>query len=282
MKKKILLVLLCIFLFLCLVGGSIWIKRTYLFSQVLSRSLGIEIDIEDFNVSWGKTEITGLRIGNPLGSKISDALRAKQVILKFSPQMLFTGPFIFDEISVDGVFLNLEMYDAGGKKSNWARILDSQEQVPKLGSEKSIRKKNKEIEVRNLIVRKLWVNNIKVQVDHPFLGRSKTEIPRFYATDIGDGAKLSSRQTTRLMIRMVIAYVMNIPQLQGVLKGAINLPKNVLKGIFFPGKELKVELDEKKNDSSSQGEVKDEYLKLFEKMGIVVEKFTKPDNGEKK
>ncbi|MFT4552113.1 MAG: hypothetical protein ACI9S8_000735 [Chlamydiales bacterium] len=275
-------IIILILILTSVLATFVWIERVSLMKRMLTKAFGVSVEMESVDVSLEGLEMRSLRIFNPKGIKRPFALEADVVSLKMNFLNLLNDPIEVNDVILDEVKLFMEMLDASGKKTNWTPILNNLDPNAELEESDGMISGNR----RRVVIKNLQVKNMKFEVKHPVLGTTDTKIKNIQLADIGRGGKLSSKQAIRFIIRAMIGYVTKIPKFHEILKNVLKLPKDLFKGIFFPGQDPQVKLEigteNKKGDPLKESPIKPGLIETSKKADKFMKKLKPFDKNIEK
>jgi hypothetical protein len=251
-------------LILSLLGTYVWKERVPLLSKTLSKTLGLPVSLETLSISSQGFKIGGLKISNPKAMKKANALEVGELEVLMPLSHLLNDPVEVDALILRNSNFYMEILDVAGEKTNWTEVID------RLEPEKKSGKKNKSEEKQEFILKEIQIEKMELELSHPVLGSSKTKIKNISF----QGAKgLSSKRMMQFILKAMLGYVVKVPQFEKLLKNAITLPQNILKGIFLPGKKVDLELEPLDIDLENS-KVKRGVFETFQKADKFMKSFT--------
>jgi len=140
--KLILLVILAVLVFF-------WLIKAPIMSSYLSNKMKVPVSVGTISMWPSKTTIHNFKIMNPHGYKSKTAFKADRTEIDYQFKHLFADPSEINQITLDTVFLSIELTNATGSENNWTAIGS---RMPKEPSKKEV------------IIHSLTLNNITVEV----------------------------------------------------------------------------------------------------------------------
>lgn len=187
-------------------------------ASYLSGKLGVHVSIMGIKMRPSSTKIYRFKIGNPPGSKTSNAFTVKTIELNYVIQRLFGEPSVIDQLKMNDIFIGVELYNPLGTDNNWTRITANlaKDQDEKEGHEVLIKKlilENIDIEIKGLGIKGVLGLNQKKHIDHL------------------EFSNISSKKgfPTKELIRAIFGQT----GLQEYIKNLLN-PKSYIKDVFSP------------------------------------------------
>lgn len=137
--KLIGLIIVAAFVFL-------WLIKAPIMSSYLTKKMGINVTMRSISM-WPKTTtIRHFRIANPPGFRTSSAFEVDKTQVNYRWAALTSEPSEIDLITLDDVFLNIEIRSSPSD-NNWAAI----------GAQMPERKRGKEVVIHKLVLRNITV-----------------------------------------------------------------------------------------------------------------------------
>lgn len=198
-------------------------------SSYLSKKLGVEVSMLGVKLRPSYLKISHFKISNPRGAKKPVAFSAETILTEYVWKNLMGNPSIIDRIEMDNVFLEVEIYNTKGKQNNWTIITknlkekEGKEETNEKSNEGKGRKKSKlkVKEGREVIIRKLEINNLDVEISGLGLAGKLGNVPKKKHLDHLEFYNISSKEgfPTKELIQKIF--------------GSSGLD-DLLKGIFKP------------------------------------------------
>lgn len=127
----------------------IWLVKASLIAGFISEKIDLPVTMRTISIWPRETNIHDFRIMNPPGYKASTAFKAKFTKIAYNSSKLFGNPVEINAITLDHVYLSIELPKANGSHNNWAAIGS---RIPKERHEKEV------------IIHKLTLNDITVEI----------------------------------------------------------------------------------------------------------------------
>jgi hypothetical protein len=186
-------------------------------------ALGVDTSVDDVNLGLvsGKFGISDFHVRNPEGFETEDFFVLQNARLSVGMRSVMADTVIMDELSLDGIELNLEFINGNG---NYKAILDHLKQFEK----KNGTQKSKE-PTKRFIIDRLTVTNVvaRVRVKSPKLGIDKemtVEVPEIRMEKVGakKGGVGLPEITSIVVTRMLDAVMREGGDLPSQIRSAIN------------------------------------------------------------
>ncbi|HSX11484.1 MAG TPA: hypothetical protein VLF94_07220 [Chlamydiales bacterium] len=145
--RKFVLILIALVLAVIVAAALAFMCRTQIAAHTIGKSLHVPAKIASLEFGQGKTELTGLWIGNPPQSKTPTSFTTERIEIDATLQEVMGNPLILEEITMENIFVGIEVYS--GNDNNWAHMLAHSRQ-----------KKSP----RDYVIRKLILRNLTVQM----------------------------------------------------------------------------------------------------------------------
>ena len=163
--------------------------------------------------------IKQLQMGNPKGARLPTALKTEIIAIKSPYRQYFDDPILIDEIHVNQVYVNIELYNKAQTKGNWQTIMKNMDKSSK-GS-LSIK--------RHAIIKKLALTNIQIDLILPN-GKIHhlSPIDRLEFYDVHSDKGVPIEQISEIIVQKMMHSIF----LQEGLKSIIEAPMDVIKGVL--------------------------------------------------
>jgi hypothetical protein len=162
--------------------------------RIATNALGVNVSISSLNISLKekKAVLSGLKISNPPGYKKSHAITADR--LNIGLNTASKELIDFNDISVDGVVVNLEVNEKGSNLNDLKKLASQKKQKESVGS-KQVR----------VIVRKMVINTSTLNPSLTLLDRevASIKIPAVNLSGIGskDNGVLAQEAVGQILVK---------------------------------------------------------------------------------
>lgn len=238
----------------------IWIEREKIASKVLSNMLKTEVTIGEIDLSLTLSTLTvkDIVVYNPPNSpsKTQHALVVKSFLLKLQPTTLFKKVIHINEIFLDRVHFNVELYNTTGSDNNWSRIINNATQGTSTPSQKAPAEPSKDETKFILDLFKIKDLTLNVYSQGAVGVNLKAKpVSDFEIKDIGTSKPVTSGQLVNIIGSSLLSYVAKEYALNSLLNDTMKLPGSFYKGMkttienpgdFFEGVGEDVEESSKK------------------------------------
>ena len=196
--KKLFGILAIILLLFGSLGSYIYYASPTLLANIISKKTQTPVSIHSIDWKKDRFKIFNLSIANPKKSRIPTAMNVKKIEISNSYLNYLKNPIIIDQITLDSVYINIEIYNKAKTEGNWQTLLDN------------LKKDHKEffsIE-RQALIKKLVLTNIKIDV---ILSDGKVHnlspIKRLEFDNIESDKGIPSQEITEIIMqKMIITF----------------------------------------------------------------------------
>ncbi|MBT3393779.1 MAG: hypothetical protein HN411_01545 [Waddliaceae bacterium] len=243
-----------------------WTQRADLLSSYLSTAADVPVTIDTIDVGFRGITIEKFFIGNPRGSTLPTAFSTDSFMVKYNPLRIMTSPHEIEEIVIKDISVAVEQYRFGGGKSNWTIIIEN---LSPSGEESSDTEESATPSgERNVIIKRLLLENITVDVINPLLGKIHTTIPKIELYDIGEEGSFSPHVLMKVILDAMMRSLLTNPDLKKSLEDMINLPTKLLDTIILDRDDgepidLKESLEAAKDILKGEGKKLEDVLETF-------------------
>ncbi len=223
--KKFLFITFWVLILLASTAHFVWTYRSYLTELFLSRQLGVPITIGKIEVNSKAIQITNLIIYNPPKALRPIALRVESIQVNNPLTSYLKDPILIREVVLKNLFIDIELYDPKGEKSNWHTIFQqSSEDQKKTRSFLSIK--------RSAIVRDLLLENIHIHlIQNSDAQEDFSPIKKLEFKNIDTKKGVPTKEISNIIIQ----HVVNSAFIIKGLKAIFSLPKSLLQTLIDPG-----------------------------------------------
>ncbi len=228
--RKVIIWFVGVIVVLFAAGFIAWnILPSYLASK-LSGMAKVDVSINRIGIYPSSVSVQKIRVGNPRGSILSDALRVQTINADVPFTHFFDQQIVIPEMEVNKIYLGLEFDKKGSKQGNWTTIMNNLNQS--MGDEKP------KDEKRMVIIKKLILKDIDISLvfrDEGKVHRLDT-VKRLEFKNVTSEGGIPTAQITNLIISHMLKEVFSLKNLQNMIEGIIKNPTegvfDTLKGIF--------------------------------------------------
>lgn len=218
---------IAIFFIFILVGVCFYgyFNRTKIASYILTRTFQVHSSIAsiDLNFKDANSTIHHLKIDNPKEAKEPTALKIEKIKTKVSYFNYFKNPIDIDEIHVDNIYVNIEIYNKERTESNWNTLLSSM----------TIDHEEDSLIQRTVKIKTLLFTNIHI---HIILSDGKSydleSIKYLEFRNVSSEKGFPIHELTEVITKKLIEAIFKSAGISLIYK----VPKAIIKGIvpFFP------------------------------------------------
>lgn len=246
MKKVFSIIGIVIAILLILAAIYLWVIKPQIFSSYLSKKLGVQVSMLAVKLRPSYLVITNFKIANPRGSWHPTAFSAKTVEADYQFKNVKGNPVIIDQITMNDVYLEVELYNADRSVNNWSKIAD-----------KISRDKQRD---KQFIIKALYINNLDAEV-YGLTGQAKEllgENPSRHVDHL-EFYNISSEEgfPTEELIQQIFGDVGIGDYLKGLLNPVKIIPKVINPFHIFGENELNEKAPLESEASNIENRVKD-------------------------
>ena len=217
--KKLIAILLAIALVLGGLGYLAYRNSAAILAEMISKKTMTPVSIK--SIEWRKDRFTikDLTIGNPKGTRLPTVLQVETLNVEAPYRQYFKNPIIIDQILLDNVYVNIQIYDRNQTQGNWQTIIANM----------AIDHKSPLSIERPAIIKKLILLNIQIDL---ILSDGKlrrlSPIPRLEFENISSDKGIPTQEISEIIVQKMMHSIF----LEKGLKTIIEAPVDVIKGIF--------------------------------------------------
>ena len=193
-------------------------------STSLSKDLKTHVRVGKIKFSKDNIFIENISVSNPKKAKLPYALKIKKVTINSPLLYYFRNPTRINEILIEDVYVNIQVFDKDQKSSNWQDLLSNANSTTnKNTSNKSITSQHR------IIISKLIFQNVKIDL---ILSDGKinhlTENEPFIFNDLDTKEGIPTKEIGSEISSKMISQI----YLKYGIKSIINAPKTIIKKIL--------------------------------------------------
>jgi len=221
------LIVLIVILFIAVI--VVWGFLPNILSTQLTKKAGVPVHISSLQILPGKIALEDFTIGTPPKSVLPKSLSVEKTRI-FAP---ITGylkdNIVIDTITMDDIYLGIELEKKGSSKSNWSYIMAHLNQGKKEDESKS---------KTTVLIKKVILTDLDIEMayrDQKGKIQKLKPIKRLELTNISSEGGIPSAQITHIILQEALRQVFSLEGLQNLIQDAINPDGGVLdsfKGIF--------------------------------------------------
>lgn len=190
----------------------IWLVKTPILAACFSHTLDIPISMRTVTIWPSETVIHKLKVKNPHGFQKSVALMAEETHVTYQWSQLFKPVRAFDEITFDGVEIDVTCLDSGCSQNNWQA----------LGAKLA----KKHHTSRPVVIHKLVLTNVTINIQ----GLKGQNSPQTRHVDRIELHEINSEHG--FPTKEAIAQVFQEAGLQQYIQGVLSVPINIVPTLF--------------------------------------------------
>jgi len=201
-----------------------WINKKIILTHFLSKQLHTSVSMKSFDLNKTGMNISQLWIHNPPPSKTPTAFKAQELSIDTTVDDILSTPLVIEEISIQDIFVGLELYSNKKNDTNWSRIL----------KEDSKKKKSS----RPYLIRHIVLKNLTVELTKAD-GSTKRypTIPRMDFYNISNETGFPIEEIQKAIFNLMLQDLFKQLNLDQLFKTFLpNLPENsplkLIPGLF--------------------------------------------------
>ena len=218
--RKVLLILFFLLVIIAGAGYFAYNNAATILAKIISDKTHVAVTIDSSGFKKDEFTIHDFQMANPKGTRLPTALRVQTTDIKAPYKHYFKDPIEINEIHLDNVYVNIQIYDKDQTKGNWQTIM---------GNIAHDNKSPLSVE-REAIIRRLLLTNIRIDL---ILSDGKlhqlSPIERLEFRDVTSEKGIPTQEIAEIIVQKMMQQIF----LQQGLKNIIEAPVNVIKG-FFP------------------------------------------------
>lgn len=177
-------------------------------SRILTENLNVPTNIEKISVRKDFTTLEGLIIKNPVGSSIKKALTIKEIQIKIPFSHYFSNPIIIEKISLEKVYISIELSKKNTTPCNWNYI------IKHIHSEKpewySIKRKG--------LIKSLVLTNVTIEIKQ--FGKDPqilSPIPRIEFNNINVEEGIPLNEFSKIIVSKMMGSIFSLSTIKNLL-----------------------------------------------------------------
>lgn len=227
--------LFVVIIVLIVIGFITWMRIPGILSKNLSDNLQVEVRIGDASLGWNQISIASLFIGNPPGSILPKAFSCDRINIDNTLPNYLKDDVVVELIHLQDIYLGLEFESPTGAKGNWTKIMGNLERS------QTKHKKDKKVSSRTVLIRKIILENIKVDVVYATQPNNIKHLPtidRLEFTDISSEGGFPTDQIMNSVLGQTLKSIFVKENLQNMLNDLLDPSKNPVESLLKPFKGL--------------------------------------------
>ncbi|MBS0647712.1 MAG: AsmA family protein [Verrucomicrobia bacterium] len=224
---------------ICILAGTVlfFLAKSRLPDMIasrLSKTLQVNVQIGDIDLSMNRIKIENLEISNPKGYKLQYAFTTQEIDIHAPLTGYLKQDIVIDEIDLNNVYLGLEFASPKGTTGNWTTIMtnaqNAQTQSTQTKSEKTV------------LIKRLVLNNINAELLYQSEGKIRRlpTIPQIVLVNISSKGGNLTDQLMNSALGEMVKEIFIKENLKDALDSIFqNIPgSNPVKGVLQPLKGL--------------------------------------------
>ncbi|MCB1072240.1 MAG: AsmA family protein [Chlamydiales bacterium] len=217
--KRVIGILLAIIIVLCGATYLAYRNADLIFAEIISRKAKVPITIKKVQFNKESFQIEEFQMANPKGARLPTALKVETIKVDSPYRQYFEDPITIDQIHVNNVYVNIQIYNKEQTKGNWHTIMNNME-----------KEHNSPLSIeRPAIIKKLILTNIKIDLilsDGSMHDLSPINRLEFDNLDSEKGIPIQE------ISEIIVQKMMNSIFLEKGLKSIIEAPVDIIKGVL--------------------------------------------------
>lgn len=245
--RKTLIIIFGVIVVLVLAAILVWNMLPSIVSRDLSKRTKVSVSIGAFGITPSSLKVDRIRMGNPPGSILKDALSIDEVKVSVPLTRFFDDNIVIDLMTMDDVYLGLEFESQRSTKGNWTTIMQNLKE-----STSSDKKKAQDTgKSTSVLIKKLIITDLQIELAYRSdrKVRKLRPIEKIELDNISSEGGLPTAQITDIIMSEMLKEVFSKEGLQNMLQNV--LPggdsgggvQGVFKGLFSEMIELENDWD---------------------------------------
>ncbi len=234
------LIVLIVVLFVAVI--VVWGFLPTIISSELTKRAGVPVNIASLQIYPSQISIDHFSIGSPPKSILPESLNIQETDIDAPLTRYFSDDIVIDEITMDSIYLGIEIEKKGSSKSNWSYIMANLNKGKKEAEGKKATK---------VLIKRVLLTNLNVELaykDQNGRIQKLQPIKRLELKNISSEGGIPSAQITHIILKEALRNIFSLEGLQNLVEDVINPSSDgflqPFKGIFGETEEAK--LNEKK------------------------------------
>jgi len=217
--RKLFFILISIIIIICGFSFLAYVYSAPILAKIISHKTETPVTIRHVDFKKEVFIISDLQIENPKGAKLSTALKVKTITIQTPYKRYIKDPIVIEQIQVDDVYVNIQLYKKDQTEGNWQTIMKTMEKEHK--SPLSIE--------RVTMIKKLILTNIKIDLILSDGSRhTLSPIDRLEFDNLHSDKGVPIQEISEIIIEQMMNSVFIIKG----FKAIIETPIEIFKGIF--------------------------------------------------
>lgn len=223
--KYLIVVLIILFITVIVLWGFI----PKILSSQLTKKMGVPVHISSLQIFPSRISIENTSIGSPPKSVLPKSLLVEETKIYASIFEYFKDDIVIDTITMNDIYLGIELDKQGSSNSNWSYIMGnlSKGKASDKGEEKT-----------KVLIKKVILTNLDIELayrDQKGKIQKLKPIKRLELTNITSEGGIPSAQITHIILQEALRQIFSLEGLQNLIKNVISPDGGFLdslKGIF--------------------------------------------------
>ncbi len=215
--KKLIAIIIAAIVILFVAFIIVWNMLPSIISSKLTKMAKVPVSITDIHFSTKSVEVERLKVKNPKGSVLDDALTVRTITADVPLTRFFKKEVVINQLLLDKVYISIEFDSKNSNQGNWSTIMNN------LNESLASSLETKEEDQRGVLIKKLILENIKVDLvyrDTKEVQRLK-KINRIELDNISSKGGVPSAQIMNIVMREVLRNIFSVENLKNMLQDII-------------------------------------------------------------
>ncbi len=207
-------------------------------SSALAKRARVSVSIGSLNLLSPGFEVTKIRIGNPPGSILPQALEVNTLAVNTPLSRFLDDHIVIDSMTLDNVYLSLEFEAPKSTQGNWSTIMHNlKESTAREKTTAATEEKSTSVLIKKLVITNLNIDLVYRKQDQRV--RKLKPIKRIELTNISSEGGIPTAQIMDIVMSEMLRNVFSQEGLKNMLDGVLSPPSKPgggavdgLKGLF--------------------------------------------------
>ncbi len=217
--KKLIGILLGIIIVIALAAYLAYANSPLILARVISHKTQVPVTIKNIDFQNDAFTIQQLQMGNPKEARLPTSLKVETITINSPYRQYFDDPIVIDQIYVNNVYVNIQLYNKDQTEGNWQTIMKNMAEDH--GSPLSIE--------RPAIIKKLILTNIQIDlILSDGSVHNLSPIARLEFDNIHSDKGIPIQEISEIIVQKMMQSIF----LEKGLKTIIEVPVDIIKGVL--------------------------------------------------
>jgi len=217
--KKLFFILISILIIAAGLGYLAYANSSLIVAEIISNKTKTPVTINRIDFKKESFVVSELQVGNPKKARLPTALKVNTIEVQAPFRNYFGNPIHIEQIHLDDVYVNIQLYNKAQTKGNWQTIMENM-----VEEHRSIFSNERVAVIKKLILTNIQIDIILANGDHHRL----SPIDRLEFDNISSDEGIPIQEISEIIIQKMMHSIF----LEKGLKAIIDAPMNVIKGVF--------------------------------------------------